>query len=226
MIKIAIIVALEAEFNLTLDLLQSPKYEADSLYVRGTIGNHEVLLMQSGIGKVNAASRLTTLIHLEHPDLVINSGVAGGLGKGIRQGDIVIGTEYAYHDVWCGAGEYGQVQGLPHHFSAGKRLIAAARTLKGDKVRFGLIATGDQFIDHIEQINAIKKLYPDAEACDMESTAFAQVCHLHDPEFLAFRIISDTPGMEADNLGQYTNFFAEAPNETFHLLTELIKAIQ
>jgi len=223
--KIAIIVALEAEFNLTNNLLQNPQTVADGLYVRGTIGNREILLMQSGIGKVNAASRLTTLIHLEHPDVVVNSGVAGGLGKGIRQGDIVIGTEYAYHDVWCGSGAYGQVQGLPHKFTAGERLEKAARTLTQDHVRFGLIATGDQFIDHIEQIDAIKRLYPDAEACDMESTAFAQVCYLHNTEFLAFRIISDTPGMEADNLNQYTNFFAEAPTHTFHLLTQLINAI-
>jgi len=225
MIKIAIIVALEAEFNLTLSLLQNPENVANGLYVRGTIGNHEILLMQSGIGKVNAASRLTTLIYLEHPDMVINSGVAGGLGRGIRQGDIVIGTEYAYHDVWCGAGEYGQVQGLPRLFPAGNRLMTAARTLSNDRLRFGIIATGDQFIDHIEQIEAIKKLYPEAEACDMESTAFAQVCHLHGIEFLAFRIISDTPGMEHDNLRQYNNFFAEAPNETFGLLKQLINAI-
>lgn len=225
MIKIAIIVALEAEFNLTLSLLQNPEYVQDSMYVRGKIGNHEILLMQSGIGKVNAASRLTTLIYLEHPDMVINSGVAGGLGSGIRQGDIVIGSEYAYHDVWCGSGEYGQVQGLPRFFTAGKQLLTAARTLNNDRLRFGLIATGDQFIDHIEQIDAIKRLYPEAEACDMESTAFAQVCHLHSVEFLAFRIISDTPGMEPDNLRQYSNFFAEAPNETFHLLSELIKAL-
>jgi len=223
--KIAIIVALEAEYNLTYNLLQNPETVSDGLYVRGAIGNNEILLMQSGIGKVNAASRLTTLIHLEHPDLVINSGVAGGLGKGIRQGDIVIGTKYAYHDVWCGSGDYGQVQGLPSRFPAGVRLEKAARTLTHDHVRFGLIATGDQFIDHIEQIDAIKRLYPDAEACDMESTAFAQVCHLHNTQFLAFRIISDTPGMEPDNLSQYTNFFAEAPNETFDLLKQLINAI-
>ncbi len=215
--KIAIIVALDAEFNLTRNILENP--QEGPLYITGRLANHDIILMQSGIGKVNAASRLTTLIHLEHPDMVINSGVAGGIAVGMRQGDIVAATECAYHDVWCGSGERGQVQGLPLRFPADSRLMKATENLD---IKRGLIATGDQFIDNIETVEHIRRMYPDALACDMESTAFAQVCHLHDTPFMAFRIVSDTPGMEHDNLNQYNNFFDEAPQQTFALLRQII----
>lgn len=215
--KIAIIVALDAEFNLTRNILENPT--EGTLYVTGQMGGHNIILMQSGIGKVNAASRLTTLIHVEHPDMVINSGVAGGIAVGMRQGDIVAATECAYHDVWCGSGERGQVQGLPLLFAADKRLLKAT---EGLNIKRGLIATGDQFIDNIETVEKIRKMYPSALACDMESTAFAQVCYLHNTPFMAFRIVSDTPGMEHDNLNQYNNFFDEAPQHTFALLKQII----
>lgn len=215
--KIAIIVALDAEFNLTRNILENPT--EGTLYITGQMGGHNIILMQSGIGKVNAASRLTTLIHVEHPDMVINSGVAGGIAVGMRQGDIVAATECAYHDVWCGSGERGQVQGLPLLFAADKRLLKAT---EGLNIKRGLIATGDQFIDNIETVEKIRKMYPSALACDMESTAFAQVCYLHNTPFMAFRIVSDTPGMEHDNLNQYNNFFDEAPQHTFALLKQII----
>lgn len=215
--KIAIIVALDAEFNLTRNILENPT--EGTLYITGQMGGHNIILMQSGIGKVNAASRLTTLIHVEHPDMVINSGVAGGIAVGMRQGDIVAATECAYHDVWCGSGERGQVQGLPLLFAADNRLLKAT---EGLNIKRGLIATGDQFIDNIETVEKIRKMYPSALACDMESTAFAQVCYLHNTPFMAFRIVSDTPGMEHDNLNQYNNFFDEAPQHTFALLKQII----
>lgn len=220
MTKIAIVVALDEEYRQVHSTMAHTT--ECGLYTRGTIAGREVLLMTSGIGKVNAAARLTQLIMTEHPDAVINSGVAGGIGRDIRQGDIVVGTECAYHDVWCGTGEWGQVQGLPRRFAADEHLLGAAAGLD---VRRGLIATGDIFIDRIETVEHIRALYPDALACDMESTAFAQVCYLMQVPFLSFRIISDTPGMEHDNTRQYFDFWTEAPRATFALLTQLIEKI-
>ena len=208
---------MSSEFNLVLNILENPANEG--LYTRGRLGSNEILLMQSGIGKVNAASRLTTLIHLEKPDCVINSGVAGGVGAGIRQGDIVAGTACAYHDVWCGSGERGQVQDLPLRFPASEQLLKAT---EGLDIKRGLIATGDQFVDELAIVQKIQRMYPDALACDMESAAFAQVCYLHDVPFMAFRIISDTPGMEKDNFHQYNNFFDEAPRQTFVILKKVL----
>lgn len=218
--KIAIVVALDEERRQVHDTMADT--EEHGLYTRGRIAGHEVLLMTSGIGKVNAAARLTELIMTERPDCVINSGVAGGIARDIRQGDIVVGAECAYHDVWCGTGDWGQVQGMPCRFRADAHLLSAA---DGLNVRRGLIATGDIFIDRIETVEHIRTLYPDALACDMESTAFAQVCHLMNVPFLSFRIISDTPGMEHDNTRQYFDFWAEAPRATFALLTRLIEKI-
>lgn len=218
--KVGIVVALLVEFSLVKNILEDP---VDcGTYVKGRIGNCEVVLMQSGIGKVNAASRLTFLIEREHPDCIINTGVAGGIGDGMHQGDIVVGTEVAYHDVWCGEGEWGQVQGFPLRFKASDTLLAAVRKIATHKVRYGLICTGDQFIQDFETLRSIRRRFDDGLACDMESTAFAQVCYIYNVPFMAIRIVSDTPGMEKDNLCQYKNFFEEAPRETFEMVKALI----
>lgn len=224
--KIAIVVALPSEFELTHNILENTR--ECGLYTRGEVNGQEILLMQSGIGKVNAASRLTALIETEHPDCVINSGVAGGIGEGMHQGDIVIGTECAYHDVWCGCGEWGQVQGFPRRFAADAELLKAAEGVTDPRsvIIRGLICTGDQFIQDLATLQGIKKSYPDGMACDMESTAFAQVCYIYNVPFMAIRIVSDTPGMEENNLNQYNDFFAEAPKQTFSVLRTIISNIK
>ena len=71
----------------------------DIVFHTGKIHNHEVTAMQCGIGKVNAAIGTLTMIENFHPDLIINTGVAGGAGGGAGILDVVIGERMAYHDV-------------------------------------------------------------------------------------------------------------------------------
>lgn len=225
--RIAIIVAMQSEFELVSHILENAVEPPmpDGVQCRlGMLSGKQIILLKSGIGKVNAAMQVTSLIAEAHPDYIINSGVAGGIGAGLHQGDIVVGTEVCYHDVWCGEGEWGQVQGLPLKFRANLELVNAAKSIDA-KLVFGLICTGDQFISDLATLQGIKKNFPDGQAVDMESAAIAQVCHIKNVPFMSLRIVSDTPGMEPDNTTQYLDFFAEAPKMTFAVLQQLIEKI-
>ena len=242
--RIAIIVAMQSEFELVSNILENAEareIEGAKALV-GELSGQPIILLKSGIGKVNAAMQVTSLIAEMHPDYIINSGVAGGIGEGMHQGDIVVGTECCYHDVWCGEGEWGQVQGFPLKFSANEHLLEAAKRVIKDNFlspkaqrpsvqlstfnfQLGLICTGDQFISDLATLQGIKRNFPDGKAVDMESAAIAQVCYAKQVPFMSLRIVSDTPGMEPDNTTQYLDFLAEAPKKTFAVLQQLIDRI-
>ncbi len=231
--KIAIIVAMQSEFELVSNILENAEAReiGGAKALVGELSGKQIILLKSGIGKVNAAMQVTSLIAEMHPDYIINSGVAGGIGEGMHQGDIVVGTECCYHDVWCGEGEWGQVQGYPLKFSASFELVNAMKAFNSQlstlnsQLVFGLICTGDQFISDLAILQGIKKNFPDGKAVDMESAAIAQVCYAKQVPFMSLRIVSDTPGMEKDNTTQYLDFFAEAPKMTFAVLRQLIETI-
>lgn len=227
--RIAIIVAMQSEFNLVSNILEhaEPREIEGAKALVGELSGKQIILLKSGIGKVNAAMQVTSLIAEMHPDYIINSGVAGGIGEGMHQGDIVVGTEACYHDVWCGEGEWGQVQGFPLKFPANEHLLEAAKSVEKDNSQlvFGLICTGDQFISDLATLQGIKRNFPDGKAVDMESAAIAQVCYAKQVPFMSLRIVSDTPGMEPDNTTQYLDFFAEAPKKTFAVLRQLLEMI-
>ena len=181
-------------------------------------------VIKSGIGKADAARAATEFILTEHPDCIINSGCAGGVGAGLNVFDIVIGGQTAYHDVWCGEGNLpGQVQGLPQRFDADPALLRAALSLQTSQpVRSGLICTGDQFLTDAEDDARVLEIYPDALACDMESAAIAQVCLHYGVPFLSFRMISDVHGSGQDATALYKDFWTKVADDSFSFLKLLI----
>lgn len=218
--KVGIIVAMGKELALLLPLLDNhSELKVNGVCIHtGRIGKTEVAVMQSGIGKVNAAVGAMTLIDTFHPSLVINSGVAGGTGGGASVLDVVVADRVAYHDVWCGPGnEWGTVEGLPRFFET------ADIDLEGENVKRGLIASGDIFVREVSDLNRILSLYPDAIACDMESGAIAQVCYLKGVPFTVVRVISDTPG-SGDNFAQYVSFWDDAPARSFEVIRTLLSS--
>lgn len=222
--KIAIIVAMQKELDLLLPLLsaKSAVTANDYTFHTGHIGTHEIIAVQCGIGKVNAAVATLTMIETFHPDLVINTGVAGGTGGGAGILDVVVAEAVAYHDVWCGPGtEWGQAAGCPARFACA---LPAEITERLDGIRRGLVASGDIFVSRPEDIRHILEVHPDAIAVDMESGAIAQVCSLKNVPFVCIRVISDTPGSE-DNIAQYENFWSDAPQHTFHTLTAILNLL-
>ena len=95
-----VIGAMESEINHLRASMGSPVVEtyAGLTFYRGKMGKNELVLVQSGIGKVNAARTTQVLIDRYAPDYLINTGIAGGLGDGLHVGDFVIGTELVQHD--------------------------------------------------------------------------------------------------------------------------------
>ena len=224
--RIGIIVAMSKELDLLLPLLQDSEESRMSGFVfhRGKMGRHDVMVMQCGIGKVNAAMGALTLVNAFLPDFIINSGVAGGADQSVNVMDVVAGERVAYHDVWCGPeSELGRVQGLPLYFEGAKRLLKFLPD-RSD-IHKGLICSGDQFIGTMESIDKIKGNFPDALAVDMESGAIAQVCYVNHVPFLALRVISDSPGAGHDNTRQYLDFWTDAPQESFKIVQDIINKL-
>ena len=222
--KIALLAAMDKEVALLKNIIED-KEEVTLLGLNvlvGRIDEHEVVLAKCGIGKVNAALNTYKIIRAFKPDLVLNSGVAGGAG-GLHIGDLLVAGEVAYHDVWCGPGtERGAADGFNVILTPSSRVLEIAREeMNPDTTSFGLIATGDIFISTADEINRIKEIFPQAVAVDMESAAIAQTCESEGVEFAVIRVVSDTPG-EGENISQYKNFWSEAPSKTFSAVTTII----
>jgi len=219
-----IIVAMSSEMDMLKNEMTEIEETTDNgfTFVTGRIGASTVTAMRSGIGKVNAAVGAMTLIENFRPDAVINTGIAGGTGNGAGVLDVVVGTEVAYYDVWCGPGlPLGQVQGMPDTFSCDGSVFRLDKVsgLKG--VKCGLIASGDRFISTVDDLRRVLDVRPTAIAVDMESAAIAQVCHIRRVPFLALRVVSDTPGAK-NHHEQYADFWSLAPESTFAILRTLI----
>lgn len=222
--KIGIIVAMDKELSLLLPLLNNASQKDINGFTLhcGNISTAEIVAMKCGIGKVNAAMGTMTLIDNFVPDLVINTGVAGGTGGNAGVLDLVVATRVAYHDVWCGPGtQWGDAAGCPRFFHTTDTVNSLPCLHEGDNVKHGLIASGDIFVADPEVVSRIRALYPDVDAVDMESAAIAQICYLRQVPFACIRVISDTPGAE-DNIAQYENFWEDAPRSTFDMLRHII----
>ena len=222
--KIGIIVAMEKELKLLLPLLENRQetVKNDVTFHIGTVNGNEVIAMQCGIGKVNAAMGALTLIDLFEPEIVINTGVAGGTGSDAGVLDVVIADRVAYHDFWCLGEDWGQVPGCPKFFNTVN--FHLLDDTENPRIKRGLIASGDLFVSKPSEVEFIRSIYPDVKAVDMESAAIAQVCHLKGVLFYCMRVISDTPG-GADNISQYENFWEDAPRQTFDILHTLLSRI-
>ena len=195
-------------------------------FILGSVAGKEVVLQKCGIGKVNSAIGAVEMIDCYAPDVVVSSGVAGGADSRMSVGDVVVGTEYCYHDAYCGDEcAFGQIMGMPHVFKAGegladKALAACAPTA----AHGGLIVSGEWFVDSKQKMRAILARFPKAVAVDMESCSIAQTCHVYGVPFVSFRIISDLPLCD-EKASQYFDFWERLADGTFNVTRRLIEAL-
>jgi adenosylhomocysteine nucleosidase len=193
-----------------------------------TDGN--VIVQKCGIGKVNAALGAADMISQYKPDVIISSGCAGGHGDDIKVQDVVVSSEIAYHDVYCGEAighsVYGQVQGLPPRFQADPTLLQKALSLQPSDVSLhaGLIVTGDWFVDTKDKMREIIGHFPEAKAVDMESAAIAQTCYLRHVPFISFRVISDMPLYDTD-ASQYHDFWSTIADHSFQVTKTFVEQL-
>lgn len=203
--RIAVIGAMEQEVELLRNEIGNAetKIIANSEFTIGTYKNHEVILLKSGIGKVNAAMTTTILLNEFKPDYVINTGSAGGYDPALEVGAIVISDEVRHHDVDVTAFGYeiGQVPQLPAAFKSNERLMKLAEEavmeIGEHQAATGLIATGDIFMHNPEKVEEVRNNFPQMKACEMEAAAVAQVCHQFEVPFVVIRALSDIAGKES-----------------------------
>ena len=197
--KIGIVGAMAQEVEILVNLMTDKivtKLASGTIY-EGMIHGKQVALLQSGIGKVAAAMGTAALLQLTQPDLVINTGSAGGVAEGLNIGDVIVSTETQYHDADVTAFGYakGQLPACPVSFVSDPKLVELAEriaTRLGQHVKRGLICSGDSFIQGGERLAQIKQDFPKVIAVEMEATAIAQVCHAFNVPFVVVRAISDT----------------------------------
>ena len=225
--KYGIICAMEEEIKTLVEKLADKKEQsiADMNYYTGTINGHEVVLVQSGIGKVQAAVNTAFLANNFHVDCIINSGSAGGIGDGMHVGDVVLSTGTAYHDADSTAFGYkmGQMPGQPQIFEADAHLRAAVKKAaeeNGLPVREGLIVTGDQFINSTAKIKQIKSIFPDALCSEMEGAAVGQVAHEFNIPYLVIRAMSDVGDEEASQ--SFDEFVIDAGKRSAKMILTLL----
>ena len=147
-------------------------------FLKGNLYNHEVVLVESGIGKVNSSITATLLINKYNVDYVLFSGVAGSTDKRISVGDVVIGTDLVQHDM--DVREFGLEKGqIPRmdewKFKASKELLQASRDvkIKGHKIFYGRIISGDKIKKKKKnKVNLGEEF--DALCVDMESVSVSQ----------------------------------------------------
>ncbi len=199
--KIGIIGAMESEVRELANSIQNKEcvQVSNLTFYCGLLYGKNVVIVKSGIGKVNAALCAQLLIIKFGVTKVINTGIAGALGQGLGVFDFVVSTAAVYHDFDTTAFGYkkGQVPGLEEKFTADQNLVElavkafeATEFSQQHKIIKGLIASGDQFISDSKVKKTIKADF--APACvEMEGAAIAHACALNKVPFVIVRCLSD-----------------------------------
>lgn len=203
--KFGIIAAMPQELKILVEQLQD-KVEVTVLgrtYYQGRMGQHEVVLVQSGIGKVMSAMSVAILADRFAVDAIVNTGSAGAVADGIAIGDVVVATHLAYHDVDVTAFgyAYGQMAGQELYYPADQVLLEQLTGVLAEQEitsHLGLIVTGDSFIAGQDKIASIKEHFPEVLAVEMEGAAIAQAAVNTGKPFLVIRAMSDTAQGDAN----------------------------
>ena len=212
-----IIGAMESEVTAIKDAMADVRVTRVSgmEFARGSIAGSEVVVVQCGIGKVNAAVCAQTLINGFGVDRVVNTGVAGSLTDELTINDFVVSVDAVQHDydvtaIGFAPGEipYTGMVAFPADEGMRERAVEAVRrAAPTSKVLEGRVCSGDQFIATTEQRERIVSTFGGLCA-EMEGAAIAQVCHLNGTPYVIIRAISD----DSDGM-TYEEFQAEAARE-------------
>lgn len=229
--KIGIIAAMEEEIRLLTETLKNKQHItiANQQFYEGQIHDLDVVLVQSGIGKVNATIATALLINHFDAEFIINTGSAGGIGKDLKVGDLVVSTRLAYNDADARVFgyEFGQIPQMPAKFIADSNYCDLAEEVGmhlGWKVHKGEVVSGDSFIASSERIKETLNYFPNALVTEMEGTAVAQTCYQFDVPFIVVRAVSDTADEEANI--SFDEFVIQAGKDSAALVIKIIENIK
>ena len=229
---IGIIGAMEVEVN---SLKKAAKIEnttriAQMEFCEGVLGGKNVVIVQCGMGKVNAGICAHTLANDFHCTRIINTGVAGSLENKISIGDFVVSTEAVQHDfdvepIGFKKGEIPYTGLIAFKADAKLRAdaVTAIREMAPDVHVFeGRVCSGDQFISTKEQKDSIIKNFGGL-CCEMEGGAIAQTCYLSGTPIVIIRAISDKP--DETEFVDYKVFEAKAAEHCAKIVQYMVENI-
>lgn len=233
---IGFICAMDVEAARLIDALEEPATVsvAGIDYHTGRLNGKRAVVVRCGIGKVNAARCTQALIDRFAPGAVINSGIAGGVGEGLRVGDIVIGAKLVEHDFDLSPLGYakGNIcegdKNEPTYLSSDETLVAAIRAAAAaaapDRaVHDGVIASGDRFVADRETKTELRARF-NAMAAEMEGAALAHTAFYAGVPFAVVRVISDLADGGAP--ASYTDFETETANMSANVMLALTEAAE
>jgi adenosylhomocysteine nucleosidase len=235
---IGLVGAMEDEIKLLRSRMEDLKTEQIGVfeYQSGKLDGKQVVVLRCGIGKVSSAVGCAVLIDHYKPDLVINTGSAGGMGENQSIGDVVVANALVYHDVDLTAFGYaaGQLPGQSQTFPVRENYMAAAEQaideLKAEQVlpplmnhKRGLIGSSDTFMHDARTIAQVKTVFAGIAAVDMEAASIAHTCTLFGVDVMVIRALSDIAG--ADSAMKFDEFLAVAATNSAEIVRRIVRNI-
>lgn len=196
----------------------------DLIFYEATLNNQNIILTESGIGKTNAARTTQILIDYYKPKAIFNIGVAGGIAKNLKVGDIIISTSLVQHDFDITAFNHpkGYIPNIGNNIPIDNKLLNTTKTIldtNNISYKEGLIASGDIFCTKESMATKINTQF-NALCVEMEGASIAQTAYLSKTPCLLIRSISDCP--DNNNKVTYEEFLETSSNKVAQIMYAIL----
>ena len=196
----------------------------DLIFYEATLNNQNIILTESGIGKTNAARTTQILIDYYKPEAIFNIGVAGGIAKNLKVGDIIISTSLVQHDFDITAFKHpkGYIPNIGNNIPIDNNLLNTTKTIldtNNISYKEGLIASGDIFCTKESMATKINTQF-NALCVEMEGASIAQTAYLSKTPCLVIRSISDCP--DNNNKVTYEEFLETSSNKVAQIMHSIL----
>lgn len=196
----------------------------DLIFYEATLNNQNIILTESGIGKTNAARTTQILIDYYKPEAIFNIGVAGGIAKNLKVGDIIISTSLVQHDFDITAFNHpkGYIPNIGNNIPIDNNLLNTTKTIldtNNISYKEGLIASGDIFCTKESMATKINTQF-NALCVEMEGASIAQTAYLSKTPCLVIRSISDCP--DNNNKVTYEEFLETSSNKVAQIMHSIL----
>lgn len=204
--------------------INKEKKSYDLIFYEATLNNQNIILTESGIGKTNAARTTQILIDYYKPEAIFNIGVAGGIAKNLKVGDIIISTSLVQHDFDITAFNHpkGYIPNIGNTIPIDNNLLNTTKTIldtNNISYKEGVIASGDIFCTKESMATKINTQF-NALCVEMEGASIAQTAYLSKTPCLVIRSISDCP--DNNNKVTYEEFLETSSNKVAQIMYAIL----
>lgn len=196
----------------------------DLIFYEATLNNQNIILTESGIGKTNAARTTQILIDYYKPEAIFNIGVAGGIAKNLKVGDIIISTSLVQHDFDITSFDHpkGYIPNIGNTIPIDNNLLNTTKTIldtNNISYKEGVIASGDIFCTKESMATKINTQF-NALCVEMEGASIAQTAYLSKTPCLVIRSISDCP--DNNNKVTYEELLETSSNKVAQIMYAIL----